>query len=125
MWANLLKGEKMVQKFDWEKGHEVFWGRFEKRAPEIRAIGPFVAERFKEIWGDIVPIVGIEQGPEFSVDKDGKLKCTWMGWLLIDVIVDVAIDLATKVAKADFDKSLAELEKRIDDKLKEYVKFPG
>lgn len=115
----------MEKEFDWKKGWEVFRERFGKVAPDVMELEKLIWLRFEVIWRNTVPLVGVEQSADFCVDKDGKLKATWMGWLLLDVITAVAISEATRRAKEDLDKALAKLEKRINDKLKGYVKFPG
>jgi hypothetical protein len=110
--------EKPLQvTIEWEKAREVFWKRYEKQAPRMFEIQGNAGHGFQDLWKDISPVMGTEETIPISFSKDGALRTTLAGWVLIGAIGAAAAVNAINESKQLLDKEFKDFESKWESKL--------
>jgi len=106
-------------KIDWEQAWKVFWNRYEKQAPRMYKIQAQATGSFEGLWKAISPVMGSEDTIAISFDKEGGLRTTMAGFILIGAIAAAGARNAIEESKKALDDGVAGLDSKWEKKLQD------
>jgi hypothetical protein len=92
---------------------DIFWSRYEKRFPFVGQLQQNFAVNLEQSFKEIATDLGIPLDTNFSMDSDGQVRASQLGWLFIGKLFETSVNVTENRMSQKYDKQIHMLNMKI------------